>query len=67
MFGEISKSATRIVLLMLTFALVVALFVLRVNNDVLAIFKDALLLVLGAYFGAKGSPHANSGDELAGK
>ena len=67
MFGEITKSATRLVLLLLVFALVIALFTLRVNNDVLSIFKDALLLVLGAYFGAKGNGSSSSGDDLAGK
>lgn len=66
MFGEISKSATRLVLLVFAVALVGALFTHRVNGEVLPIFKDALLLVLGAYFGAKGKA-TSSGDDLAGK
>lgn len=49
---QVLSSATRIVLLLLVVALVIGLFV-NVNPAVLPIFKDALLIVLGAFFGMK--------------
>ena len=45
-------SATRVVLILLVLALVVALFV-PVNAAVLPIFEKALTFVLGAFFGMK--------------
>lgn len=62
---QVFGSATRIVLLLLVTALVVGLFV-PVNDQMVAIFKDALLLVLGAFFGMK-ITEKPAEDQLSGK
>ncbi len=62
---QLFNSATRIVLLILTVALAIGLFV-PVNQEMRDIFKDALLLVLGAFFGMKVSERQGE-DSLGGK
>lgn len=66
LLSNILSSATRTTLLLLILFLGVALFV-PVNETVLEIFKSALLIVLGAFFGAKGNADASPGDQLKGK
>lgn len=65
MFGDISKSATRLVLLLMTVTLCGSLF-LPVNSSVLPIFEKVLLVVIGAFFGMKISEKPGE-DGLLGK
>lgn len=64
--SNILSSATRTGMLLLILFLGVSLFA-PVNDAVLDIFENALMIVLGAFFGAKGNSDSEVGDQLKGK
>jgi FtsH-binding integral membrane protein len=63
--NQILTSASKIVLLLMTAALIVGLFIGRIDQET---FKTALLMVFTFYFAYKGSEKSSGdGQQFAGK